>query len=719
MQLSSRLAPFASFLLTVSALAIAAPAHATVPEAVTAPNADGGDDADPQGRNDIVVIGVKPGYATAETKSATRTATPLKDIPQAITSIERQQIDDQAFRSIADVLRFVPGAIAAQGEGNRDQIVLRGNNSTSDFFVDGLRDDVQYYRPLYNLDRIEILRGPNAMTFGRGGGGGVINRVTKTPSLATFGGGTASADSFGAWYVDGDVNLRLNEDVAVRVNAVREELANHRAVYGGHVTAINPVVKWYVGDATAFTLSYEYNDDDRVTDRGVPSRNGRPVAGFRDTFFGQPGTNRAQFSGNVGRATVEHRFTDALSITSRLLYGDYNKYYRNAFPVGAVTAAGLVPVQAYFDTIFRENLFSQTDLVWKGQTGDIAHTILAGAEFGAQRTAGPRLNGFFDGAAGTRDGGLTVDVPLADPFTIPPIVFRAAGSGQRNTRTTANIFAGYVQDQLKLGPVELLVGLRFDRFNLDVANRLTGQTFTRSDSLWSPRAGLVVHPIAPVSLYASYARSFLPQSGDQFLSLDVTSAALRPERFDSYELGAKWEPRTGLLVAANVYQLDRTNTRAIGPVAGTTVLTGAQRSRGVEVEARGDITEAWQLSLGYSYQDARIVETTTAAPAGRRVALVPEHSFSAFTRYNATARFGLGLGVSYLSDRFASISNSVTLPAYTRVDAALYYKLTKAVELQVNVENLFDAGYFPTAHTDDNISTGAPLNGRATIRFRF
>jgi len=698
----------ASLLALEPAAAWAGPTEATAAARLDEPEAD---------RVDVTVTGQRSGYATPETSTATRTPTPVKDVPQAITSIERQQIDDQAIRSISDALRFVPGAIAAQGEGNRDQIVLRGNNSTADFFIDGQRDDVQYYRPLYNLDRLEILRGPNALTFGRGGGGGVINRVTKTPGLATFGGASASVDSFGAWYVDGDLNFRLGDTVGARVNAVHEEFANHRQVYGGRVTAVNPVVKWFAGPNTSFTLSYEYVDDDRVTDRGIPSLDGRPVAGFRDTFFGTAGVNRTQFTGNVARATVTHELSPALSVTGRLLYGDYDKYYRNLFPSAAVTG-GRVPVQAYQDFTFRENLLSQTDFVWRTRTGAIDHVILAGFEFGTQHSTSSRLNGFFDGVAGATNGGLTASVVLADPFVAPPVVFRA-GTGQRNAVSYADIYAGYLQDQIKLGPVELLVGLRHDRFSLSVANRLTGERFQRSDALWSPRAGLVVHPVKPLSLYASYARSYLPQSGDQFSSLDVTTAALKPERFDNYEIGAKWAPRAGLLIAANIYQLDRTNTRAPGPVAGTTVLSGAQRSRGVEVEARGEITPDWQLSFSYSFQDARITETTTAAPAGRKVALVPDHSLSLFTRYNVSKRFGVGGGVSYFSDRFTSISNSVTLPGYARVDAAIYYKLTKAIEVQVNIENLFDAGYFPTAHTDNNISTGAPLNGRATVRFRF
>jgi len=670
---------------------------------------------------DIIVNGQRSGYGVDVTSTATKTPTKLKDIPQAITTISEQQIADRAFRSIADVLRAVPGATHSQGEGHRDQIILRGNSSTADFFVDGIRDDVQYYRPLYNLDRVEVLRGPNAMTFGRGGGGGVINRVTKQAELNTFLNGVSSADSFGAWYVSADANLKLGQGVAARLNVVHEDFATHRQVYGGRVTALNPTISIIDGDATKFTLSYEFIDDSRIVDRGIPSLNGRPLPGVRDQFFGVESVNRFGFVGHVARGTVEHRLSDALTVTSKLLYGDYDKFYRNTFPAAAVTltATGqqFVPVEAYFDATLRQNLFSQTDLVWRTRTGPIDHVILAGAEFGNQNTVSARLNGFFDGTGGAPSGPLRLSVPLADPFVVPTITFRP-GTGQRDNLGRASIFAGYVQDQLKWGPVELLLGLRHDRFNLSVTNRVTNQRFERSDALWSPRVGLVYHPIAPVSLYFSYARSYLPQSGDQFTSLDVTSAALQPERFDNIELGAKWEPRPGLLIGLAAYQLDRTNTRAAGPNPGQTVLTGAQRSRGIELEAQGQIATNWQLSFAYALQEAKIVETTTAAPSGRAVPLVPRHSLSIFSRYDFTTGFGLGLGVVHQSDRFTSVSNSVVIPAFTRFDAALFFKLTDRIEAQINVENLFDTGYFPTAFNDNNISTGGPLNARGTLRFR-
>ncbi|HZG45242.1 MAG TPA: TonB-dependent siderophore receptor [Allosphingosinicella sp.] len=669
----------------------------------------------------IVVTGSRDRYGAERTSSATRTDTPLQDVPQSISVVTERQIDDQAMRSIGDVVRYLPGVTIGQGEGHRDQITLRGNNSTADFFIDGLRDDIQYYRPLYNVERVEVLRGPNAMIFGRGGGGGVVNRVTKVPTLDTRIGGSASVNTFGAWHVDADINIPLGTIAALRVNGVHEEFGNHRDFYEGRLSAINPVVRVVVGPDTSVNLAYEYVDDARVVDRGVPSLAGQPLEGFRETFFGARGVNELGFEAHILRGTVEHRFSDALSLTSRLQYSDYDKSYRNAFPATPVTGTGAnrqVGIEAYFDGFQRENLFSQTDLVWKGQTGALAHTLLAGVEFGRQDTGNQRVNGFFDSGVPTSQGGRRVNVPLADPIAIPPITFRA-GAGNRSSRSEAEIFALYLQDQVEIGPVELIAGLRYDRFKLDAVNVATGQTFRRTDDLWSPRLGIVLHPIEPVSIYASYSRSFLPQSGDQFASLDLSLAALEPERFDNYEVGVKWEARPGLLLSAALYQLDRTNTRAPGPNPGEVVLTGAQRSRGLELEAVGEIMPNWELSLAYALQEAEITTTTAAAPAGRVVPQVPRHQFAAWTRYDLTDRLGVGLGVTHQSESFASISNAVELPAFTRVDLGVFVKLTERIEAQVNVENLLDEDYFPTAHNDNNISPGAPLNARFTVRVGF
>ena len=703
---------------SISLLALTA---AIAAPAVAAPAVDaaGSSDAELDQSEVIVVTGQPAQYGGASTRSVTRTDTPLVDVPQAVTVVTRRQIEDQALRSIGDVLRYVPGATIGQGEGHRDQITLRGNNSTADFFLDGLRDDIQYYRPLYNLQRVEVLRGPNAMIFGRGGGGGVINRVTEVPLLDdAFAELAGSATSFGGWHAEADLNQPLGERVAGRLNAVHEEFRSHRDAFDGRLIAVNPSLRFVPGADTGLILSYEVVDDERVVDRGIPSENGRPLAGFRDTFFGARGVNRMDFTGHILRGTVEHRFTPELSVVSRLLYADYDKFYANAFAATAVRpAAGggrEVGIEAYRDAFQRENLFSQTDLVWRTATGRASHTLLAGVELGRQQTGNQRLNGFFGPTA------RRVFVPLADPVAIPAIEFRGGpGSGERSTVSEADVFALYVQDQVEIGPVELIAGLRYDRFDIEVDDLVAGVTTNRTDDLWSPRLGLVVHPVEDVSLYAGYSRSFLPQSGDQFNSLDVTGAALGPERFDNYEIGVKWQARPDFLFSAAAYRLDRTNTRAPGATPGTIVQTGAQRGRGIELEATGQIRPNWSLTAGYTLQDAEIRRTTAAAPAGREVPQVPRHLAFLWTRYDFRPGIGAGIGIAHQSQSFASISNAVTLPAFTRLDAALFLGLADGVEAQLNLENLLGETYFPTAHNDSNITTGAPRNVRGTLRFRF
>jgi catecholate siderophore receptor len=664
----------------------------------------------------ITVTAVRDqGYAVTSTSTATRTDTRLLDVPQTVTVLTRDRLDDQAMLSIADALRFVPGATTGQGEGHRDQPTLRGNNSTSDFFVDGVRDDVQYYRDFYNVERLEILKGPNAMIFGRGGGGGVINRVTKTPEAETALRADAAIDSFGAWRIGADANAPLSDTVAVRLNAFYEDGANHRQVYDLERWAINPTLGFDLGGKGNLVLGYEHASDDRIVDRGVPSRGGAPIRGYRDTFFGDAEANRSTFNVDALSLAADYALTDTLTVRHRTRYGDFDKFYSNVFPATAVDANGRFGIEAYTDGVQRENLFSQTDLVWETRTGSVDHILLGGVELGRQTTTSQRVNGSF----ATASGGTTLrtSVALADPFTPPPASF---GAPLRSVGTRADIAAVFVQDQIKIGDhVEILAGLRYDRFSLDFTNLLNNAAYSRTDNLWSPRLGLVLKPVGNASLYASYSRSYLPQSGDQFLALDASLANLEPERFENYEIGAKWDVTPGLNLTAALYQLDRTNSRAPGAVAGTIELTGEQRSRGLELGANGQITKQWQLTAGFAWQDAEIRSTTSAAPAGRKVPLVPNIQASAWTRYDINDRFGLGLGVVHQASSFASISNTVVLPAYTRVDTAAFVRLADAVSLQLNIENLFNTGYFPTAHNDNNITTGGPRAARLTVRTQF
>jgi catecholate siderophore receptor len=655
-----------------------------------------------------VITVIAPEYQAPVITSATRTEVPLRDVPQSITVITRDLIDDQAMRSIADVLRFVPGAQVAQGEGHRDQIVLRGNNSTADFFIDGLRDDVQYYRDLYNVDRIEVLKGPNAMIFGRGGGGGVVNRVLKKAGPDMPREATLQVGSWDQYRGTVDLGATAGDAAALRFNGLYERSDSYRDFVELERFGINPTVRFDIGDATTIDVAYEHFEDDRTVDRGVPSQSGRPFATRRGQFFGNPDLSFSVANVDLVTAQVEHEFGPNLELRSRLLFGDYDKFYQNVFASGAVTN-GNVALGAYDSGTNRENLLAQTDLIWTVDTGGIGHTLLLGAEFGRQETANRRNDGVFP------SGGNVV--PVANPVTSGAVDFARAS---QNNRGDVGIAAIYLQDQIELSDrLQLIAGLRYDRFEMDFENRLNGARFESADDLVSPRAGLVFKPAEPLSLYASYSLSYLPQSGDQFTTLDLTTAALDPEEFENVEIGVKWDPRPGLAVTAALYRLDRDNTRAPGATAGTTVLTGSQRSKGFELGVNGSVTPNWDVTAGLALQDAEIRSTTSAAPAGRKVPLVPERTLSLWSSYRPLPWLGFGAGVTSQSSSFASISNAVTLPAFTRVDAALFFALSANLKAQINVENLLGERYFATAHNDNNIMPGSPRAVRASLSVRF
>ncbi len=655
-------------------------------------------------------------YSTRRSATATKTDTALLDTPQSVTVITDDLIDDQGMRSMADVVRYVPGVSMGQGEGHRDAPTIRGNSTTADFFVDGVRDDVQYFRDLYNAERIEVLKGPNAMIFGRGGGGGVINRVTKQADGGTYRELELQAGTDDFKRISADVGDSVNDAFAFRVNGVYEDSESYRDYFELERYGINPTASLTLSEATRLQLSYEYFNDDRAVDRGVPSQNGRPVKIDESTFFGNPDLSYSETTVHLASVSLEHDFSDSFQLRNRTLFGDYDKFYQNVYPASAVLpASGALPadrvsLDAYNSGTTRANLFNQTDLTWRLTTGSIDHTLLAGIELGRQDTDNRRNN-----SAANAAGFVTLEntVTLTSPgalFTVP----------NQNNRTDVSIAAIYLQDQIAFtDQFQVIAGVRFDQFDVEFDNHLNAARFQRDDDLVSPRLGLVYKPVEPMSLYASYSVSHLPSSGDQFASLDATSAALEPEEFENIEVGVKWDVNPDLALTAAVYQLDRTNTRAPGPTAGTVVLTGEQRSEGIELGISGVITDRWEIVAGYAYQDAEISRTTSAAPKGRTVPLVPEHQVSLWNSYRFSPMWRAGLGVTHQADSYASITNAVELPSFTRVDAAVYFTLNDRFEARLNIENLLDETYWGTSHNDNNITPGSPTAARVAFTARF
>jgi catecholate siderophore receptor len=510
------------------------------------------------GVRETVTVTASPGYRVQAISSATRTLTPLRDVPQSVTVATRELIQDQLMTSVADVMRYVPGVGTHQGENNRDQVVIRGNNSSADFFLDGVRDDVQYYRDLYNLERVEALKGPNAMTFGRGGGGGVINRVTKEAIFQPVHEVSVQGGTYGRKRVAADIDQPLGAHLAFRLNGMYESSDSFRDRVDLERYAVNPTLTFAASDRTKLTFGYEHLHDTRVADRGISSFGGLPVDVDVATFFGNPDDSHVRANVDLASATVEHH-AGKVTIRNRTLFGDYDRFYQNYVP-GAVTAdQSRVALSAYNNETARRNVFNQTDVTYGVATGSVRHTLLAGAEIGRQLTDNFRNSGFFNGTA------TSISVPLASPTIDTPVTYRQNATDADNHLRT-NVAAAYVQDQIELSRnLQVLAGVRFDRFDLQYHNNRSGDTLDRVDDLVSPRAGVVFKPATPVSVYAATASRTCRAPGTQFSSLTTVTEQVEPEKFQNYEAGVKWDVRPDLSLTAAGYRLDRTNTRSTDP----------------------------------------------------------------------------------------------------------------------------------------------------------
>ena len=690
-------------LVAALALALAAPAFAA--EEVS---------ADPAQLDRVIVKGSRylPAYQARDTRSATKTDTPLVDVPQGATIVTEELMRDQAMTSLPEVLRYVPGAGVAQGEGNRDTVVMRGNSSTADFFVDGMRDDVQYIRDIYNIERVEALKGPNALIFGRGGSGGVINRVTKQADGREGGAVNLQLGNWNRKRGTVDWSTRLGERAAFRVNAMAEDSESYRDGFELSRQGINPVLRVDLGERTRLDLSYEHYRDERTADRGVPSLGGRPYKTDPSTFFGSAELSPVWARVNAFDATLVHDFANGAELRNHFRWADYGKFYQNVFPTGLVTASDgtlQATLSAYNQHTDRRNWFNQTDLVFDIATGNIRHTLLVGAEFGRQDTENLRMNGTFAGSN---------RVPASNPLFTGSIVF----APNRQNESQADIAAVYVQDQIEFSEHWMaVVGLRYDRFDTDMTDITTNARYSSRDSMWSPRAGLIYKPRQDMSFYASYSMTFQPRAGEQLTSLSSSTQSLEPEKFINKELGWKWDLNDRLSLTAAAYQLDRENVAVTDPTDITRmILIDGQRARGVELGIAGRVTERWQIMGGYAWQTGEILATHSAsAPAGNRLAQLPRHSASLWNRIDLTPTFGLGIGAIYRGSFYASTDNTVTVPGFTRFDGALFWDVSERVHLQLNIENLLDKTYYSAAHSNQNITPGAPRGATLSARFTF
>ena len=655
---------------------------------------------------------VKGNVLYSDQVNALKTPVPVLDVPQTVTIVTDDDIRSQGFREIGDIIRYTPGVNTSQGEGHRDAVVFRGVRSTADFFLDGVRDDVQYYRSLYNVEQVEILRGPNALLFGRGGTGGIINRVTKKAVLGeAFGGYDLGTDSFGALDFAADYNVQTSSNSALRFNIHSDALENHRDHYDGTRFGMNPTVTVALSDKTTVELSYEYADHERFIDRGIPTINNAPDESLSNIVFGDPDINTTTLEANIMRANVSHKFSENRKGNLAVQSSSFEKMYQNLYASGY--DGTLVTMDGYLDPTERDNFIISGNIVSEVVTGSVTHTILVGAELINTENKNHRYDTNW---STTDDDNEVFDISRPMDFTVNSAGVATAvnftNSLKSKTESDISVTSLFIQDQMDLTDnIKLMIGGRLDSFDITVDDIKNGTSESRTDDRFSPRAGLIYKPQESVSLYMSYSESFLPRSGEQFKKLDATAARLDPDVFESTELGVKWAMTDTLSFTAAIFDSEQTKATYDNVTGENSEIRGLQVD-GMEVELRGQVSDKLELAVGYSSLDG----TTSSGGVAREV---PDHTFSLFARYQVDENFGWALGVTQQGESHIKDNSTLILPEYTRFDFAAYWDVSDDMVLRLNVENLSDELYFPHSHSTHQASVGEPLNARVSLSKRF
>jgi len=671
---------------------------------------------DKEGLEEVVVEGK---YLSISQANSVKTPTPIIDVPQSLSIVTAEQFTEQGITRIGDIVAYTAGVSTSQGEGHRDAVVFRGVRSTADFYLDGNRDDVQYYRGLYNVEQIEILRGPNALLFGRGGTGGVLNRVTKKATINDrFTAYKGTVNTFGGYGIELDHNFSSSDSSAVRVNAMYESLENHRDFFTGDRIGFSPTARFDLGADTKLDLSYEYVDHEQFIDRGIPTgSDGRPVEALEDIVFGDPDVNLTGLEAHIFRAALQHNFTDSIKGNFNFFYGDYDKFYQNFYAANYDQAENEVILDGYIDETDRQNLILSGNLVSEFSTGDLEHTLIFGVEHINTSSDQFRFNPVF-----------TTNGSDKETFSVTrPLNFRG-GSGvtsdglatsfsfsnlNDDTRVGIDVYSLYIQDQVALSEkLDVLVGARFDSFAIDVFDAKVNEQRDRKDDELSPRFGIIYKPQENISIYGSYSESFLPRSGEQFANINGDNDRLAPNTFTNLEAGLKWNFSQGLSLTAAVFENEQ-NSPVVSDTDSSTFDVIESTISGFELQLNGQLTDSWNVVASYTNLDG---EQNASGNVPREI---PDNMVSIWNTVRMSDSFGFGLGATYQAESFINSSNTAVLPSYTRLDASVYYDVSEELRIQLNIENLTDELYFPNAHSTHQVTVGAPVNAMFTLTGNF
>ncbi len=675
--------------------------------------------AKPQGELEVVATTERQqedNYFVNDTSTATRTETPILDIPQSIQVVPEQLIQDRKVDNVGDALETVSG-VNNQGSfsGYEEAISIRGfvvDTFQGNYFRDGLRVFTFGFSDLANVQSIEVLKGPASVLYGQVQPGGIVNFVTKKPLSEPYYAINGTIGNFDTYWTTADLTGPLNEDKTLlyRLNIAYRSANSFRDFVDSSRVFIAPVLTWNISPNTSLTFSLDYLYDDRTMDDGIVAIGDRPADVPISRFFNEPFSNFNKDELSLGYA-FEHRFSDNWKIKNafraQFIYPE--RYYPLLDAVDEAT--GEIFRTAYYAAGFYENYVMQTDLIGKFTTGSIPHEILFGLEYNKTNEQ-PDFG--FDSYP---------SINLFNPIYINERYPKKAIFFRDDITTTVGL---YIQDQIKFLPnLILLIGGRYDYFSQDRSTQDLGaekQTFQQSDSDFSPRVGLVYKPVDNVALYASYSRSFRPTFGT-FRNFDESS--FEPETGTQYEVGVKselFERRVGMSLAA--FYITKQNVVTADPNDPLfSIQTGEQTSKGIEFEIAGEIIPGWRLTASATYLDARITEDNVLI-VGNWLDNVPEFTANLWSTYEIQngdlQGLGVGLGLFYVGDRYGDLDNSFTLPSYFRTDAALYYQRDNW-KAQLNIRNLFDIRYFSGASFGSrvNVQPGEPFTVLGTISVEF
>ena len=684
----------------------------------------------------------------------------VRDTPKSITIIPKEVIEDVGATSFRELARVTPGVTLGTGEGGNafgDRIFIRGFEARNDIYIDGMRDPGVSSREIFAVEQVEIVKGPSSAFMGRGTTGGSVGLQSKRgQTMNDFVVAEATGGSDDTLRGTIDANKELAPGLAVRVNALyhtgntpgRDYVDSER--WGGALA-----VDWQLSDELKFQADYYHFRLDGMSDYGHPfdSTTKEPYAVDADNFYGAVGRDFLKNGSDIGTAVLEFTPSDAITLRTQTRYGEvYNRYVvsvprsprevsddplENADDL----AAGFVPGQLVVDTGSpQRNATTQfigniTSATANFSTGGVGHTLVFGGEYSHEKITNLRyvFPDFVEDDSGMQIGtpsGFTRDLFNPDPvlgYTIGATVDLDATPSITEVET----FSLFALDTIKLSEQwELLLGGRYDTFDITASGDSRGTPYSIKSEVdfFNWQASLLYKPVEAVSLYASASTSSNP-SGEQLDSSSPTYGGLNgvedlePERNTAYELGAKWEVADGhLLLTAAAFRIDKENAReSIG--GGLYDLVGKLRSQGFEFGVSGNITPRWALFGGYTYLDAKIIDSANAAAIGQRFANVPQHSFSLLTSYAITDAFTLGAQATYRGRVYGGTyeANLNSLPAYWKFDAVARYRISDTIELRGNVMNIFDKRYYDAIYRSGSpfsyVAPGRSATASLTVTF--